>query len=87
MPGEVGPASFNKFCSCSAHRIEALERFLQEYFDGTLKRYLKSEAIPESNDGPVKVRTSTPHRGLQFLSEDVYCYNVPTRSVTVLICP
>uniref|UniRef100_A0AAY4AZC0 Protein disulfide-isomerase n=1 Tax=Denticeps clupeoides TaxID=299321 RepID=A0AAY4AZC0_9TELE len=34
---------------------KALERFLQDYFDGTLKRYLKSEAIPESNDGPVKV--------------------------------
>ncbi|XP_076028144.1 protein disulfide-isomerase A3 [Genypterus blacodes] len=34
---------------------KALERFLQDYFDGKLKRYLKSEAIPESNDGPVKV--------------------------------
>lgn len=35
---------------------KALERFLQDYFDGNLKRYLKSEPIPESNDGPVKVR-------------------------------
>uniref|UniRef100_A0AAQ4QAS2 Protein disulfide-isomerase n=1 Tax=Gasterosteus aculeatus aculeatus TaxID=481459 RepID=A0AAQ4QAS2_GASAC len=34
---------------------KALERFLQDYFDGTLKRYLKSEPIPENNDGPVKV--------------------------------
>ncbi|KAJ8247491.1 hypothetical protein GJAV_G00247020 [Gymnothorax javanicus] len=34
---------------------KALERFLQSYFDGSLKRYLKSEPIPESNDGPVKV--------------------------------
>lgn len=34
---------------------KALERFLQAYFDGTLKRYLKSEPIPENNDGPVKV--------------------------------
>lgn len=33
----------------------ALERFLQDYFDGKLKRYLKSEPIPETNDGPVKV--------------------------------
>ncbi|XP_058502398.1 protein disulfide-isomerase A3 [Solea solea] len=33
---------------------KALERFLQDYFDGTLKRYLKSEPIPENNDGPVK---------------------------------
>lgn len=34
---------------------KALETFLQDYFDGKLKRYLKSEPIPESNDGPVKV--------------------------------
>uniref|UniRef100_A0A7N9D0D8 Protein disulfide-isomerase A3 n=1 Tax=Macaca fascicularis TaxID=9541 RepID=A0A7N9D0D8_MACFA len=34
---------------------KALERFLQDYFDGNLKRYLKSEPIPESNDGPVKL--------------------------------
>ncbi|XP_063305034.1 protein disulfide-isomerase A3 [Pelobates fuscus] len=34
---------------------KALERFLQDYFDGNLKRYLKSESIPENNDGPVKV--------------------------------
>ncbi|XP_015674084.2 protein disulfide-isomerase A3 [Protobothrops mucrosquamatus] len=33
----------------------ALERFLQDYFDGKLKRYLKSEPIPDNNDGPVKV--------------------------------
>uniref|UniRef100_F6RJT0 Protein disulfide-isomerase n=1 Tax=Bos taurus TaxID=9913 RepID=F6RJT0_BOVIN len=33
---------------------KALERFLEDYFDGNLKRYLKSEPIPESNDGPVK---------------------------------
>ncbi|XP_056137435.1 protein disulfide-isomerase A3 [Lampris incognitus] len=34
---------------------KALESFLHNYFDGKLKRYLKSEPIPESNDGPVKV--------------------------------
>ncbi|XP_051917098.1 protein disulfide-isomerase A3 isoform X2 [Hippocampus zosterae] len=34
---------------------KALERFLQDYFDGKLKRYLKSEPIPENNDGPVKI--------------------------------
>uniref|UniRef100_A0A673ZFZ7 Protein disulfide-isomerase n=1 Tax=Salmo trutta TaxID=8032 RepID=A0A673ZFZ7_SALTR len=33
---------------------KALERFLQDYFDGKLKRYLKSEPSPENNDGPVK---------------------------------
>lgn len=39
----------------------ALERFLQDYFDGKLKRYLKSEPIPETNDGPVKVRNIQGH--------------------------
>ncbi|XP_029430696.1 protein disulfide-isomerase A3 [Rhinatrema bivittatum] len=34
---------------------KALERFVQSYFDKELKRYLKSEPIPENNDGPVKV--------------------------------
>lgn len=34
---------------------KALERFLQDYFDGNLKKYLKSEPVPENNDGPVKV--------------------------------
>lgn len=33
-----------------------MEKFLQDYFDGKLKRYLKSEPVPENNDGPVKVR-------------------------------
>ncbi|CAJ1055986.1 protein disulfide-isomerase A3 [Xyrichtys novacula] len=33
----------------------ALQRFLEKYFEGTLKKYLKSEPIPEDNDGPVKV--------------------------------
>ncbi|XP_074534587.1 protein disulfide-isomerase A3 [Halichoeres trimaculatus] len=33
----------------------ALQRFLDDYFAGKLKKYLKSEPIPENNDGPVKV--------------------------------
>ncbi len=53
------PADYlNKFCFCPPNSRDgkALERFLQDYFDGKLKRYLKSEPIPEKNDGPVKVR-------------------------------
>ncbi|XP_051896260.1 protein disulfide-isomerase A3 [Pristis pectinata] len=34
---------------------KALERFLEDYFAGKLKRYLKSEPVPETNDGPVKI--------------------------------
>lgn len=33
----------------------ALQRFLEDYFAGVLEKYLKSEPIPENNDGPVKV--------------------------------
>lgn len=52
-----------RFCSRDG---KALERFLQDYFDGKLKRYLKSEPVPENNDGPVKVR-----RGI-FISSDFH---------------
>lgn len=34
---------------------KSLERFLDDYFAGQLKRYIKSEPIPEKNKGPVKV--------------------------------
>ncbi|XP_039622871.1 protein disulfide isomerase family A, member 7 [Polypterus senegalus] len=33
----------------------ALEHFVEDYFAKNLKRYVKSEPIPEKNDGPVKV--------------------------------
>lgn len=53
---------------------KALERFLQSYFDGSLKPYLKSEPVPENNDGPVKV-TSQPtvgfcRAGAELLASD-----------------
>uniref|UniRef100_A0A8C2D1Z7 Protein disulfide-isomerase A3 n=1 Tax=Cyprinus carpio TaxID=7962 RepID=A0A8C2D1Z7_CYPCA len=34
---------------------KSLERFLEDYFAKRLKRYVKSEPVPESNDDPVKV--------------------------------
>lgn len=49
-------AGKNGCCCCSSRPDgKALERFLQSYFDGSLKPYLKSEPLPENNDGPVKV--------------------------------
>ncbi|XP_053350065.1 protein disulfide isomerase family A, member 7 isoform X2 [Clarias gariepinus] len=33
---------------------KSLERFLEAYFANSLKRYIKSETVPETNDGPVK---------------------------------
>uniref|UniRef100_A0A672KNU7 Protein disulfide-isomerase A3 n=1 Tax=Sinocyclocheilus grahami TaxID=75366 RepID=A0A672KNU7_SINGR len=37
---------------------KSLERFLEDYFAKRLKRYVKSEPVPESNDDPVKVVVS-----------------------------
>uniref|UniRef100_A0A9J7XKS6 Protein disulfide-isomerase n=1 Tax=Cyprinus carpio carpio TaxID=630221 RepID=A0A9J7XKS6_CYPCA len=51
---ELVLSSALSFCVCSRDG-KTLEKFLQDYFDGNLKRYLKSEPIPENNDGPVKV--------------------------------
>lgn len=34
---------------------KALERFLEDYFAGHVKRYIKSEQPPETNSGAVKV--------------------------------
>uniref|UniRef100_A0A8C1Y0P1 protein disulfide-isomerase n=1 Tax=Cyprinus carpio TaxID=7962 RepID=A0A8C1Y0P1_CYPCA len=34
---------------------KSLERFLEDYFAKRLKRYVKSEPVPESNNDPVKV--------------------------------
>lgn len=35
--------------------VDNLEKFANDFFDGKLKPYIKSEPIPESNDEPVKV--------------------------------
>lgn len=36
--------------------MENLDSFVEQLLDGQLKPYLKSEPVPTSNDGPVKVR-------------------------------
>lgn len=36
---------------------KALERFLEDYFAGHLKRFIKSQPAPERNNGPIKVCT------------------------------
>ena len=35
--------------------VDTFRAFLEEYFAGKLKPYIKSEPVPETNDGPVKV--------------------------------
>lgn len=40
---------------CQRRDGKSLGRFLEDYFANRLKRYIKSEPVPETNDGPVKV--------------------------------
>lgn len=35
--------------------VDTLEKFVNEYKEGGLKPFIKSEPVPENNDGPVKV--------------------------------
>jgi len=35
--------------------VDSLRTFVQQYLDGELELYIKSEPVPEDNDGPVKV--------------------------------
>lgn len=37
------------------YRIENLQKFLDDLEAGNLEPYLKSEPVPEDNNGPVKV--------------------------------
>ena len=43
--------------------MDTFRGFLQQYFAGKLEPYIKSEAVPEENEGPVKVFTG---KGLNF---------------------
>ena len=36
--------------------VDNLRNFAQQFVNGELEPYIKSEPIPEDNDGPVKVR-------------------------------
>ena len=36
--------------------VDSLESFVNEFKDGKIKPYIKSEPVPEDNDGPVKVK-------------------------------
>lgn len=44
-----------KFRMTDEFSIENLEKFLENYIAGKVKAHLKSEPVPEKNDGPVKV--------------------------------
>ena len=42
--------------SLHPYSVDNLRNFAQQFVDGELEPYIKSEPIPEDNDGPVKVR-------------------------------
>jgi len=45
--------------------VDSLRTFVQQYLDGELELYIKSEPVPEDNDGPVKVRVMVLSEGRQ----------------------
>ncbi|KAK2151762.1 hypothetical protein LSH36_352g00009 [Paralvinella palmiformis] len=48
-------ASDKKYVMSDQFSMENLEKFIRDFLDGQIKPYLKSEPVPEDNDGPVKV--------------------------------
>lgn len=46
---------FNFLSLFSPHSVDNLKRFVQQYIDGELEVYVKSEPVPDDNSGPVKV--------------------------------
>ncbi|CAB3256310.1 unnamed protein product [Arctia plantaginis] len=48
-------AEDNKFVMSTEFSIENLSTFTKDLLDGKLEAFVKSEAIPQQNDGPVKV--------------------------------
>ncbi|EDO31634.1 predicted protein [Nematostella vectensis] len=45
----------DKFLMKEKFSVDSFKQFLEDYFAGSLKPHIKSEPLPESNDGPVKV--------------------------------
>lgn len=58
-----------KFRMSGEFSIDALNQFVKDYFDGKLEPHFKSEEIPESNDGPVKVAVAKNFEDLVTKSE------------------
>ena len=44
-----------KYAMAEDFTVDNFKGFLQQYFNGELENYVKSEPVPEDNDGPVKV--------------------------------
>lgn len=57
----------------SSLSVDNLRAFVQQYLDGELEIYVKSEPIPEDNSGPVKVYRYYTHT---INLEDFCCKNI-----------
>ncbi len=57
-------SSKGKFVMTEEFTIESFEAFLKAFEAGSLEPYFKSEAVPESNDGPVKVAVAKNFQSL-----------------------
>lgn len=55
--------SKGKYAMEADFNVENLKQFVQQYFDGALESYVKSEPVPADNSGPVKV--SLPDEGIE----------------------
>ena len=53
-----------KFVMSEEFSVESFEAFLKAFEAGSLEPYLKSEAIPEPNDGPVKIAVAKSFKSL-----------------------
>jgi len=53
-----------KFVMSDDFSMESFEAFLKAFEAGSLEPYLKSEAVPENNDGPVKVAVAKNFQAL-----------------------
>ena len=57
-------SSKGKFVMSEEFSMETFEAFLKAFEAGSLEPYLKSEAVPENNDGPVKVAVAKNFQAL-----------------------
>lgn len=44
--------------------MDGLKEFAKQFLDGELTPYIKSEPVPETNDGPVKVNIAVDYSNI-----------------------
>jgi protein disulfide-isomerase A1 len=68
-PGPEGISKYMFETPLESLSSAVVGEFLQDFKDGKLKKYFKSEAAPESNDGPVKVVVASTFSEIVFSPE------------------